>query len=212
MLTSTTKRIMVSRKYFDPLSDSNIETGFKITDIVKNDPKEMTIFFGGPRGRHIRDVYMSMKYDQISPDGTTRVVKLFKDIDEETESHTYRSAKGLLSSTEFTQPALALMELAIFFDLQERGLISDESPYAGHSLGEYSGLCAVANIMSIESLTSTVFYRGLTMQVAVERDELGRSEFGMMAVDPSRLTKGKNFVYCFSKLLAKSKQDLMRLH
>ncbi|RDL30477.1 uncharacterized protein BP5553_10355 [Venustampulla echinocandica] len=166
--------------------------GFKITDIVKNDPKELTVHFGGPRGRHIRESYMSMTYEQIGPDGTSRIEKVFKDINEETESHTYRSATGLLSSTEFTQPALALMELAIFFDLQDRGLISDNSPYAGHSLGEYSGLCAVANIMSIESLTSVVFYRGLTMQVAVERDELGRSNFSMCAVDPSRLTKGFN--------------------
>lgn len=157
---------------------------------MKNDPKELTVHFGGPRGRHIRESYMAMTYEKISPDGSTRIEKVFKDIDEETESHTYRSATGLLSSTEFTQPALALMELAIFFDLQERGLVSDKSPFAGHSLGEYSGLCAVANIMSIESLTSVVFYRGLTMQVAVERDDWGRSNFSMSAVDPSRLTKG----------------------
>ncbi|KAG9235151.1 fatty acid synthase [Amylocarpus encephaloides] len=168
----------------------NENYGFKITDIVKNDPKEMTVFFGGPSGRHIRKVYMSMKYEHVGADGIARLESIFKDIDEETESHTYRSATGLLSSTEFTQPALALMEMATFFDLQERGLILENSPYAGHSLGEYSGLCAVANIMSIESLTSVVFYRGLTMQVAVERDELGRSNFGMCAVDPSRLTKG----------------------
>jgi len=43
--------------------------------------------------------------------------------------------------------------------------------------------------MPLEQILSIVFYRGLSMQVAVERDEEGRSEFGMMAVDPSRVTK-----------------------
>jgi len=133
---------------------------------------------------------MSLKYEHIDPDGTVHLKKLFEDIVEDTESYTYHSAIGLLSSTEFTQPALALMELAIFFDLQERGLVSDHSAYAGHSLGEYSALCAAASIMSIESLISVVFYRGLAMQFAVQRDELNRSDFGMCAVDPSRLTRG----------------------
>ncbi|KAH6677550.1 fatty acid synthase [Halenospora varia] len=164
--------------------------GFKITDIVRNDPKELTVHFGGPLGRHIREVYMSMKHETVDADGKQHFVRLFKNIDEDTKSHTYYNPAGLLSSTEFTQPALALMEIATYYDLQARGLISEDSPYAGHSLGEYSALCAVANIMPIEDLVKLVFYRGLTMQVAVERDSLGRSNFGMCAVDPSRLTKG----------------------
>lgn len=133
---------------------------------------------------------MSMKHETVDADGKQHFVRLFKNIDEDTKSHTYYNPAGLLSSTEFTQPALALMEIATYYDLQARGLISEDSPYAGHSLGEYSALCAVANIMPIEDLVKLVFYRGLTMQVAVERDSLGRSNFGMCAVDPSRLTKG----------------------
>jgi fatty acid synthase subunit beta, fungi type len=39
---------------------------------------------------------------------------------------------------------------------------------------------------------SVVFYRGLTMQVAVERDELGRSNYSMCAVNPSRISKTFN--------------------
>ncbi|KAI9745826.1 MAG: hypothetical protein M1818_000507 [Claussenomyces sp. TS43310] len=162
--------------------------GFKITDIVKNDPKELTVYFGGPQGRHIRRKYMGMKYESICPDGTVKLESIFKDVNEDTESYTYRSALGLLSATQFTQPALTLMEMAIFADLRSRGLISERSSYAGHSLGEYSALCAVAGIMTIESVVSVVFYRGLTMQVAVERDDAGRSNFSMCAVDPSRVS------------------------
>jgi fatty acid synthase subunit beta len=46
--------------------------------------------------------------------------------------------------------------------------------------------------MPIESLVSVVFYRGLTMQVAVERDEAGRSNYSMCAVNPSRISKTFN--------------------
>jgi hypothetical protein len=41
----------------------------------------------------------------------------------------------------------------------------------------------------VSSLVSVVFYRGLTMQVAVERDAEGRSNYGMCAVNPSRVAK-----------------------
>jgi fatty acid synthase subunit beta len=46
--------------------------------------------------------------------------------------------------------------------------------------------------MPIESLVSVVFYRGLTMQVAVERDEQGRTNYSMCAVNPSRISKTFN--------------------
>jgi len=46
--------------------------------------------------------------------------------------------------------------------------------------------------MPIESLVSVVFYRGLTMQVAVERDAQGRSNYSMIAVNPSRVSKTFN--------------------
>jgi len=71
-------------------------------------------------------------------------------------------------------------------------LVQNDSSFAGHSLGEYSALAALAEVMPIESLVSVVFYRGLTMQVAVERDETGRSNYAMCAVNPSRISKTFN--------------------
>lgn len=125
-------------------------------------------------------------------DGTTKSEKIFKDIDEKTTSYTYRSPTGLLSATQFTQPALTLMEKASFEDMRSRGLVQRDSVFAGHSLGEYSALAALAEVMPIESLVSVVFYRGLTMQVAVERDSEGRSSYSMVAVNPSRISKTFN--------------------
>ncbi|RDW64070.1 fatty acid synthase-like protein subunit beta [Coleophoma crateriformis] len=165
--------------------------GFAITNIVKNNPKELTIYFGGPRGKAIRQNYMAMTFETVTADGTTKSEKIFKEIDEKTTSYTYRSPTGLLSATQFTQPALTLMEKASFEDMRSKGLVQRDSSFAGHSLGEYSALAALADVMPIESLVSVVFYRGLTMQVAVERDATGRSNYSMCAVNPSRI--GKTF-------------------
>ncbi|KND88532.1 Fatty acid synthase subunit beta [Tolypocladium ophioglossoides CBS 100239] len=166
--------------------------GFSITNIVKNNPKELTIHFGGPRGKAIRQNYMAMTFETVAADGSIKSERIFKDISESTTSYTYRSPTGLLSATRFTQPALTLMEKASFEDMKAKGLVPRDSTFAGHSLGEYSALAALADVMPIESLVSVVFYRGLTMQVAVERDAAGRSNYSMCAVNPSRISKTFN--------------------
>jgi fatty acid synthase subunit beta len=135
---------------------------------------------------------MSMTFETVASDGSIKSERIFKEIDENTTSYTYRSPNGLLSATQFTQPALTLMEKASFEDMRTKGLVQSDSSFAGHSLGEYSALAALAEVMPIESLVSVVFYRGLTMQVAVERDEAGRSNYGMCAVNPSRISKTFN--------------------
>ncbi|CAM1511185.1 Fc.00g086980.m01.CDS01 [Cosmosporella sp. VM-42] len=166
--------------------------GFSITNIVKNNPKELTIHFGGPRGKAIRQNYIAMTFETVAADGSIKSEKIFKEIDESTTSYTYRSPTGLLSATQFTQPALTLMEKASFEDMKSKGLVPRDNTFAGHSLGEYSALAALAEVMPIESLVSVVFYRGLTMQVAVERDAAGRSNYSMCAVNPSRISKTFN--------------------
>lgn len=133
-----------------------------------------------------------MKFETVAQDGSTKSEKIFKEITEKTTSYTYRSPQGLLSATQFTQPALTLMEKASFEDMRAKGLVPRDSTFAGHSLGEYSALAALADVMPIESLVSVVFYRGLTMQVAVERDADGRSNYSMCAVNPSRISKTFN--------------------
>lgn len=184
---------MVSHFQLQQISCPNfIIPGFSITNIVKNNPKELTIHFGGPRGKAIRENYMSMTYESVDADGSVKSEKIFKEVNEDTSSYTYRSPTGLLSATQFTQPALTLMEKASFEDMQSKGLVQRDSSFAGHSLGEYSALAALAEVMPIESLVSVVFYRGLTMQVAVERDATGRSNYSMCAVNPSRISKTFN--------------------
>lgn len=178
----------VAREVWDRADKHFVDNyGFSILNIVKNNPNELTIHFGGPKGRKIRDNYIGMMFETISEDGSIKSEKIFKDIDHNTTSHTFVSPTGLLSATQFTQPALTLMEKASYEDIKSKGLVPENIMFAGHSLGEYSALSSLANVMPIESLVDVVFYRGMTMQVAVPRDELGRSNYGMCAVNPSRI-------------------------
>ncbi|KAI1089803.1 fatty acid synthase beta subunit [Rostrohypoxylon terebratum] len=185
------ERSAVARDVWDRADKHFLNTfGFSILEIVRHDPKELTVYFGGARGKAIRNNYMAMTCQslELAPDGTPKLEKVFKTIGEHTTSYTFRSPAGLLSATQFTQPALTLMQMAVFEDLRSQGVIQKESVFAGHSLGEYSALASIAKVMPVETLVSVVFYRGLCMQVAVKRDDTGRSDYSMSAVDPSRIS------------------------
>ncbi|KAL9640019.1 MAG: hypothetical protein Q9164_000554 [Protoblastenia rupestris] len=166
--------------------------GFSIIDIVRNDPKTLTIYFGGARGRKIRENYLAMTIERVHTDGRVVQEPIVKSLTSTSQAYTFSDPRGLLYSTQFAQPALVLMEMAAFLDLESKGMIQEGASYAGHSLGEYSALGALARVMPMESLVSLVFYRGLTMQVAMERDQDGRTAFSMMAANPSKVGKAFN--------------------
>ena len=177
-------------------ADEYFETqfGLRITDIVRNNPKEIRVHFGGVKGRKLLQNYMSLTYEAPgATEGTFERRRVFPVVSETTRSYTHRSHKGLLFATQFAQPALTVMEIAAFKHMESRGLIDPQVPFAGHSLGEYSALAAITDFMPFERLLFVVFCRGLTMQAAVQRDELGRSSFGMVAIDPSKISKGSLF-------------------
>ncbi|KAI1414020.1 fatty acid synthase beta subunit [Hypoxylon sp. FL1857] len=182
----------VAKDVWDRADNHFLHTfGFSILEIVRNDPKELTVYFGGARGKAIRQNYLAMTCQslELAADGSPKQEKVFKTITENAMSYTFHSPTGLLSATQFTQPALTLMQMAAFEDLRSQGVIRKDSVFAGHSLGEYSALASIAKVMPVETLVSVVFYRGLCMQVAVERDEAGRSNYSMSAVDPSRISR-----------------------
>jgi fatty acid synthase subunit beta len=144
----------------------------------------MTVHFGGRQGAQIRRYYRALQYEA---DGERR--QLLPAITDDSPSFTFSNpTTGLLNATQFTQPALCLMEKAAFEDMRARGLVSEGSAFAGHSLGEYAALASVGDVLPLETLLDVVFYRGLTMQAAVKRDAAGRSNYGMLAVNPSRVS------------------------
>ena len=179
-----------ARALWDSADKYLLETyGFSIIDIVRNDPKILTVYFGGSKGRKIRNNYLALTIERVAEDGQVVQEPIIKSLTPTSQSYTFADPRGLLYSTQFAQPALVLMEMATYLDLESKGLIQEGASYAGHSLGEYSALGALAKVMPMESLVSLVFYRGLTMQVAMERDQEGRTAFSMMAVNPSRVNK-----------------------
>lgn len=168
------------------------------------------IHFGGLRGRALRKNYMSVVFESTGPQDRAISKAVFRDLDEDSESFTYRSPQGLLYLTQFAQPALTVMAKASFDVLKSKGLTQEQS-FAGHSLGEYAALSSLADIMPIEQLVSVVFYRGLTMQVSVDRDSMGRTNYAMCAFNPSRVSKSNQIplprLRDYSKLTPKLEFD-----
>ncbi|KAK5011828.1 hypothetical protein LTR28_010135 [Elasticomyces elasticus] len=164
--------------------------GFSLLDIVRNDPKTLTIHFGGKRGRQIRNNHLAMTSKALPSNKEEAVRPILKGLTSESTSYTFSDERGLLSSTQFSQPALALMEMAEYEQLRSKGLVQEQSLFAGHSLGEYAALGACTSFMPTEDLLGLIFYRGLRMQNAIQRDKFGRTNFSMIAVDPSRIGEG----------------------
>jgi fatty acid synthase subunit beta len=73
----------VAKSIWDQADKHFVENyGFSIIDIVRNNPKEKVIHFGGPKGERIRQNYMSLMYDVVAADGTINTLPLFPTIDE----------------------------------------------------------------------------------------------------------------------------------
>ncbi|KAL4138997.1 hypothetical protein PRIC2_002497 [Phytophthora ramorum] len=158
--------------------------GFSILDIVRKNPKSITVHFGGLKGRKIREKYMSLTCEDPV---TGAIVPLLPEISARTQSFTFSMSEGLLFATQFNQPALVLLEKAMFSEIETAQVIPDDAYFAGHSLGEYAGLSSFAGALALEDVVEVVFLRGLIMQKAVKRDAEGRSDYGMVAANPTRV-------------------------
>ncbi|KAI9500376.1 acyl transferase domain-containing protein [Coemansia spiralis] len=157
--------------------------GFSLVDIIRNNPREYTVHFGGKSGKQIRQNYMEFT---INSNGTE--VPLFSKITPSARSYTFQAPNGLLHATQFAQPAIMLLDVAIAEEMRSQGVFDEDPIIAGHSLGEYGALAAFG-IMSLEDIIDITFIRGMTMQSTVERDEHGHSDFALVAANPSRVDK-----------------------
>jgi malonyl CoA-acyl carrier protein transacylase len=81
-----------------------------------------------------------------APDGSGSI-RLLPGITEDTPSYTFTHPAGLLFATQFTQPALVLVEKAAFDDLRDSGVVPARVLFAGHSLGAcerlFGALCMI---------------------------------------------------------------------
>ncbi|MBI2343739.1 MAG: SDR family NAD(P)-dependent oxidoreductase [Deltaproteobacteria bacterium] len=97
---------------------------------------------------------------------------------------TIRHPRGVLHLTQFTQVALTVVAIAGVAELRERGCDHPRAIFAGHSLGEYAALSA-SGILPLETVLSSVYHRGLTMQHYVPRTADGVSPYRMAVVRPN---------------------------
>lgn len=179
----------VSREIWDRADNHFMNRyGFSLLNIVRNNPLDLTIYFGGTKGASIRQNYQSLVYELVEQNGNSNLLPVFPEINNDAYSYTFKSPNGLLYMTQFTQPALALTEKSMFEDMKFKGLVNNNCSFAGHSLGEYSALASIGDILPIETLCDIVFYRGMVMQLSVERDDSGRSQYGMCSVNPNRIS------------------------
>ena len=93
--------------------------------------------------------------------------------------------EGVLQLTQFTQVALVVFSCAAVAELRETGAFVEHAHFSGHSLGEYSALSAIGDLLTLEDVVRVVYHRGLTMQNYVPRDEQGHSPFRMGVIRPN---------------------------
>ena len=98
---------------------------------------------------------------------------VFEEVDETLSQNLSRlmfeGEESDLNMTENTQPALMAVSMAVVRVLEKQGSITvaDHTQYvAGHSLGEYSALCA-AGVLSLSDTARLLKLRGQAMQRAV---------------------------------------------
>lgn len=98
----------VAREVWDRADKHFINNyGFSIVDIVKNNPKELTIHFGGPRGNAIRENYISMMFESLDESGNVKSEKIFKTITEKSEfSHSSHQLVFFLPPSSLSQHSL----------------------------------------------------------------------------------------------------------
>lgn len=161
-----------------------------MTSTVRNNPRRITVNFSGSQGQYIREKYLGIQamFASNAPPGYER--ELFAGLHARSRSYTFHHEDGLLSMTQFAQPALVVFEKAAVEHLHQLSRVPRTARFAGHSLGEFAALSAMTDVLPLAAVLQTVFIRGTLMQAAVSRDDRGRSGYGMVAVDPSRIGSG----------------------
>jgi fatty acid synthase subunit beta len=156
---------------------------------VKQNPKYLTITFSGKRGSQVRQNYLDFQ-TALQRHSGSKSTSTFPGLHASSRSYTFRGDKGLLATTQFAQPAICVLEFAAFKGLESLGRLPTPgklAAFAGHSLGELAALACMTDAFPLETMLKVAFARGVCLQVAVSRDEQGRSDFAMVAVDPSRV-------------------------
>lgn len=131
-----------------------------VPDMVKKQPTRIAVLFPG-QGSQVVGMLSELAetYPEIHDTFTEASTALGEDL------WAICQDEDKLNQTQYTQPALLTASIAVWRILQQK--IEDKPCYlAGHSLGEYSALCA-AGVISLADAVKLVHKRGQLMQEAV---------------------------------------------
>ncbi len=123
----------------------------------------------------------------------------------------HRHPDGVLHLTQFTQVAMATLGVAQVAELRESGAFVEGSYLAGHSVGEYNALTAVAGVLPLEALLEVVFQRGSAMHELVPRDGAGRSDYRMAAIRPSQIGVADDELQAFVGGVAEATGEFLQI-
>lgn len=131
-----------------------------VPDMVKKQPIRMAVIFPG-QGSQV--VGMTSELADIYPEIRETFTEASAALGEDLWAICQDEEK--LNQTQYTQPALLTASMAIWRILQQK-ITTAPCYLAGHSLGEYSALCA-AEVISLADAVTLVHKRGQLMQEAV---------------------------------------------
>ena len=131
-----------------------------VPDMVKKQPARMAVIFPG-QGSQV--VGMTSELADIYPEIRETFTEASDALGEDLWAICQDEEK--LNQTQYTQPALLTASMAIWRILQQK-ITTAPCYLAGHSLGEYSALCA-AEVISLADAVTLVHKRGQLMQEAV---------------------------------------------
>ncbi|MDA3862680.1 MAG: DUF1729 domain-containing protein [Deltaproteobacteria bacterium] len=123
----------------------------------------------------------------------------------------YSHPEGVLNLTQFTQVSLVVLACAQIAELKENGAFISEAAFSGHSLGEYSSLSAIGNILSLEKVVEVVYQRGLTMQNFVPRDKKGNSPFSLGVIRPHHANLTEEEMFAIVQEIATEKDSYIEI-
>lgn len=157
------KFFVVSRDDLNPLGESNKLCG---NTLLKNKPDGIVFMFPGQGSQFpgmCRYLYENIEFFRHEFDRCLQLVANYSPIDlkEAIFQTGERNTAEILLKTEYTQPALFIVEYCLAKLLMHYGIIPDV--LMGHSVGEFTAAC-LAGIFSLEDAVKLIITRAQLMQ------------------------------------------------
>ncbi|KAK8054546.1 fatty acid synthase subunit beta, partial [Apiospora phragmitis] len=95
----STAYLFTAKAIYDEM-DSYIKNtyGWSILQIIRENPKELTVHFRGRQGQRVLQNYLAMTSEVVEDDGTRRSMPIIPGLSRDSTSHTFADARGLCYS------------------------------------------------------------------------------------------------------------------